>query len=160
MNFSKICLLVSVISVCGVMTLSLPAAEKKSDAAATSQAKQKEFATPKEAADALVQAAESFDVAALGEILGPDSKDLISSEDPVADKEIATRFAAKAQEKRDLGADKNDSKRVIMTVGTDGFELPIPIVNTKGQWIFDTQVGREEMWNRRIATNDFAAISS
>ena len=57
------------------------------------------FATAKEAADALIQAAESFDVAALKEILGPDSDDIISSEDPVQDKNRAVAFAQKAKEK-------------------------------------------------------------
>src|SRR5205823_7308829 len=46
------------------------AAEPKADASATPPANQKQFASPKEAADALVQAAASFDTAALKEILG------------------------------------------------------------------------------------------
>src|SRR6185503_3900672 len=63
------------------------------------QPKQKEFNTPKEAADNLVQAAAAFDVAALKEILGPDSSDIVNSEDPVADKNRAVAFATKAKEK-------------------------------------------------------------
>ena len=49
----------------------------KKDTAA-SQSKGKEFNTPKEAADSLIQAAESFDTAALKEILGTGSDDIIS----------------------------------------------------------------------------------
>jgi hypothetical protein len=160
MNFLKICVLLSVISVSGFVTLPLSAApEKKSDAAAPSQAKQKEFASPKEAADALLQAAESWDVAALGEILGPDSKDLISSEDPVRDKEIGMKFAAKAKEKMTLGADGKDSKKIIVTVGNDDFPLAIPIVNRNKKWVFDTKAGREEILNRRIGMNELDAIA-
>jgi len=69
----------------------------KSDAA--SAPAQKQFDTPKQAADALVQVAANFDVAAAKEILGPDGEDLIASEDPVQDKNRAAEFAAKAKEK-------------------------------------------------------------
>jgi len=71
-------------------------------AEATSQSSQKTFTTPKEAADALVQAAESFNVPSLKEILGPDSEDLVSSEDPVQDKNRAAAFAALAREKSSI----------------------------------------------------------
>ena len=63
---------------------------------------QKEFDTPKQAADALIQVAANFDVAAAKEILGPDSEDLIASEDPVQDKNRAAEFAAKAKEKNSV----------------------------------------------------------
>lgn len=159
MNSSKISLLVSVIAVSTLATAFLQAAEPKPAAPATAQAKQKEFATPKEAADALVKAAESFDVAALSEILGPDAKDLISSEDPVMDKEIASKFVAKAKEKTNVGADGKNADRIIMTVGNDDFPLAIPIVKRKGKWIFDTKAGREEILNRRIGRNELDAIA-
>ena len=74
----------------------------KQDAAATSQPDQKEFDTPKQAADALIQVATNFDVAAAKEILGPDGEDLIASEDPVQDKNRAAEFAAKAKEKNSV----------------------------------------------------------
>ena len=66
---------------------------------ATAQPAQKQFDTPKQAADALIQVAATFDVAAAKEILGPDGEDLIASEDPVQDKNRAAEFAAKAKEK-------------------------------------------------------------
>ena len=75
------------------------APQAKEDAAATSQAKQKGFDTPQQAADSLVQAAAAFDVPALEEILGPGSEDIISSEDQVMDKNQAIKFAADAKEK-------------------------------------------------------------
>src|SRR6476646_1793445 len=159
MNSSKTCLLVAAILVSSCLTLSLRAAEPKTAAAKTSQPKQKEFNNPKEAADALVQAAEVFDVAALSEILGPESKDLISSEDPVKDKDIAQKFAAKAKEKMNLGADGKNANKVIVTVGKDDFPLPIPIVKEKGKWIFDTKAGRDEILARRIGTNELDAIA-
>jgi DUF2950 family protein len=131
----------------------------KHDSTAASQSKQKQFGTPKEATDSLIQAAESFDVAALTEILGPDSKDLLSSEDPVADKNKAIAFAEKAKEKNNTEVDPKNPNRAIITVGNDDFPLPIPIVKQKGKWVFDTKIGREEILNRRIGANELDAIS-
>src|SRR5438045_8872212 len=73
------------------------AAEPKADATATPASNQKQFATAKEAADALVQAATSFDQAALKEILGPESDDLVASEDPVQDDTTAGACAEKGK---------------------------------------------------------------
>jgi Protein of unknown function (DUF2950) len=40
-----------------------------------------------------------------------------------------------------------------------GLPLPIPIVKQKGKWTFDIKVGREEILNRRIGTNELDAIA-
>src|ERR1044071_7780976 len=129
------------------------------DSPTPAPSKQKEFNTPKEAADSLVQAAESFDVAALKEILGPDSADIINSEDQVADKNRAIAFAARAKEKMSLNPDPKNSTRVILTVGSDDFPMPIPIVKKKTKWSFDTKSGRQEILNRRIGTNELDGIT-
>src|SRR6266498_12156 len=100
MTSGKISLLASMIAIYCLLGLALhAAAPAKPDAAAASTSTQKEFDTPKQAADALIQAAETFDVAGAPEILGPDSEDIISSEDPVMDRNRAQAFAAKAKEK-------------------------------------------------------------
>jgi hypothetical protein len=135
------------------------APEAKKDPETTSHVKQKQFKNPKEAADALVQAAESFDVAALKEILGSDSADIVTSKDPVEDKSRATAFAAKAKEKSSIETDSKNPNRAILIVGNDNFPLPIPIVKNKGEWVFGTKVGREEILNRRIGSNELDAIA-
>src|SRR6516162_3815048 len=85
---------------CAVVDLAWSAAsESKKESTAASQPAQKQFNTPKEAADSLIAAASSFDVAQLKEILGPDAADIVSSEDPVSDKNRAEAFVAKAKEK-------------------------------------------------------------
>jgi Protein of unknown function (DUF2950) len=129
-------------------------AEPKEDA--TAQSNQKQFASPKEAADALLQAAASFDQSALKEILGPDSDEIIASEDPVQDKNRAVAFAAMAKEKTDI---EKKGDHAILEVGKDDFPLPIPIVKRKGKWVFDTKVGKEEILNRRIGANELDAIT-
>jgi hypothetical protein len=160
MTSTKFFLIASAIVVFGFLGPALQAApEPKQDASPALQTKQKQFNTPKEAADNLVQAAEAFDVAALKEILGPDSADILSSEDPVQDKNRAAAFAAKAKEKNNVGMDPKNPKRAILTVGNDNFPLPIPIVKQKGKWTFDTKVGREEILNRRIGTNELDVIA-
>jgi len=154
---TKFFLIASAVIGFGFLALVLQAAPKQ-DAKAVSQPQQKQFNTPKEAADSLVQAAEAFDVAALTEILGPDSADILSSEDPVADKNRAIAFAAKAKEKNNLGMDSKNPNRAILTVGNDDFPLPIPIVKRKGKWSFDTKAGREEILNRRVGANELNTI--
>jgi hypothetical protein len=125
-------------------------------AAASAQPQQKQFDTADKAADALIEAAANSDAAAAKEILGPDSEDLVSSEDPVMDKKRALEFANRAKEKKSF--DKTDPNRLILVVGNDDFPLPIPIVKTKGKWMFDTKVGREEILNRRVGANELNAI--
>jgi hypothetical protein len=157
---SKSFCIVLAITSCGFLTFALHAATNpKQGAAAGSQPKQKEFDNPKQAADALIQVAANFDVTAAKEILGPDSQDLISSEDPVMDKSRALAFAAKAQEKNSIEIDKKHPNRAILLVGNDNFPLPIPMVKRNGKWSFDTKAGREEILNRRIGANELDAIT-
>src|SRR5437867_5050011 len=159
MTSPKISLVASAIVISCLLSLAVQAARPtKTDAAAASQPKQKEFDSAKQAADALIQVAANFDVATAKEILGPDGEDIISSEDPVQDKNRALAFAAKAKEKNSIEIDKKDPKRAILLVGNDNFPLPIPIVKRKGKWLFDTKVGREEILNRRIGANELNAI--
>src|SRR6266403_769202 len=159
MTFSKFTLIASVIASFWLLGFGLHAAKpSKSDAASTPQPGQKQFDTPKQAADALIQVATNLDVAAAKEILGPDGEDLISSEDPVMDKKRAEEFANKAKEKMSVATNKKSSNEAILIVGNDDFPLPIPIVKQNGKWFFDTKVGREEILNRRVGANELNAI--
>jgi hypothetical protein len=166
MTSSKVFMVVTTIINCVVLIAAVDAAEKKqtSSAAATpskqeAQAgQQKQFDSADQAADALIQVAASSDLAGAKEILGPDSEDLINSEDPVMDKNRALAFANKAKEKKTVEIDKKDPNRAILVVGNDDFPLPIPIVKSKGKWSFDTKVGREEILNRRVGANELNTI--
>src|SRR6201993_2074161 len=159
MTSSKISLIVSAIAISCLLSLALhAAAPAKPDAASAPQPAQKQFDTPNQAADALVQVAANFDVAAAKEILGPDSEDIVASEDPVQDKNRAAEFAAKAKEKMSVEINKKNPNQAIVLVGNDDFPLPIPLVKQKGKWFFDTKVGREEILNRRVGANELNAI--
>src|SRR6266536_5972107 len=137
MSSPKISVVALAIAISCLLSLAVQAAPPaKTDAPATSQPKQKEFDTPKQAADALIEVAGNFDVAAAKEILGPDSEDIVASEDPVQDKNRAEKFAAKAKEKSSTQIAKKDPNQVLVLVGNDDFPLPIPIVKRKGKWLF------------------------
>jgi len=138
----------------GLLSLSLHATPD----GGTAVAPQKTFDTPEQAAASLVQAAASFEVAVLKEILGPDSEDIVATDDPVMDKQRALAFAAKAKEKQSVDIDPENPNQAILCVGEDAFPLPIPIVKKEGKWSFDTQAGHEEILNRRIGTNELDAI--
>jgi len=119
---------------------------------------QTKFATPQKAADALIQAAASYDVRGLEKILGPDSDDLFNSEDPVRDKNNAAEFVTKARQKTDVSVSPKNPAVASVLVGDDAWPLPIPIVKTGNEWMFDTKAGREEMLLRRIGSNELDAI--
>ena len=126
---------------------------------AAPEGEQKGFETAKEAADALVQAAEPFDVPALEAILGPGSADLVATEDTVQDKNRATKFAEMAHEKSAIEVDPKNSKRATLSVGNDDWPLPIPIVKRSGKWYFDAKAGREEILLRRIGANELDVLN-
>jgi hypothetical protein len=157
-NNSKI-FLISFGILLGTTLVTIGAAPKEDTSPSSPQGNQKQFASAKEAADALVQAAASFDQAALKEILGPDGDDIIASDDPVQDKNRAVAFAEKAKEKTSIEMVKKQGDHAILEVGDDDFPLPIPIVKRKGKWVFDTKVGKEEILNRRIGSNELDAIT-
>ena len=53
----------------------------------------KTFSTPQEAANALIDAAEKFDVPALEQIFGPGGNEIIHTGEPARDQEIAKQFS-------------------------------------------------------------------
>lgn len=122
-------------------------------------ADQRAFATPSEAARALIEAASVYDVPAMLAILGPAGKDEIASADPVQDRNRAAMFVAKAQEKNRVEIDSHDPTRATLFVGEDDWPLPIPIVSAKGKWYFDAEAGREEILSRRIGANELDVIT-
>jgi len=119
------------------------------------EGKQKAFGSPEEALKALVEAAENADVKAMMAILGPEGEDIISSGDPVADRNARERFVKAYQEKVDFVQEKD---QISVVLGNDHWPLPIPIVKKADGWVFDTKAGKEEILNRRIGRNELNAI--
>jgi len=120
--------------------------------------KQRTFKTPEEAAEALIVAAERFDIPSLEAILGPEAMDLVETADPVMDKNHSEAFAAEARVRHAVTRDPKKPTVAVMSVGTDDWPMPIPLVEKRGQWRFDTKAGRQEILYRRIGENELDAI--
>lgn len=148
--------LFSTILASGTCCLTLLAAPPAGQDAAPAQ---RNFDTPEQAAAILIDAAAAFEVPTLKAILGADGDDLISSEDPVMDKQRAQAFAAKAKEKLAIEIDPKQPDSAVLAVGEDAYPLPIPLVRKQGKWSFDTRAGRDEILVRRIGGNELDTIA-
>jgi hypothetical protein len=124
-----------------------------------SSAGAKRFDTPQLAADALVDAAEKFDVAALAEILGPDGDDVVFSGEFAQDRKRAADFAAEAREKKSVSVDPKSGIRAFLLVGSEDWPFPVPLIKSGQKWFFDSKAGRQELLNRRIGANELDAIN-
>ena len=116
------------------------------------------FATPEQAAAAIVDAAEKFDVAALLRIVGRDGEDVVLTGEYAQDRERAQEFAAEAREKNQIALDPKIKGRALLLIGEENWPFALPIVKRGGRWSFDVAAGRNELFNRRIGSNELDAI--
>ncbi|MGI9413960.1 MAG: DUF2950 domain-containing protein [Hyphomicrobiales bacterium] len=116
----------------------------------------KVFASPEQAAAALVAAVKKEDRDGVLAVIGPDSEGWILSGDPVQDKEDVKRFIT-AYEKKN-GIEKEGDEKAVLVVGDDKFPFPFPIVKTAKGWAFDAEQGKEELLNRRVGRNELNTI--
>jgi hypothetical protein len=130
----------------------------KSTAPVSSQTTQSGFATPQEAAAALIKAAGDYDVAALKAMFGPDGEDLVSTPDPVQDKNQIAAFAELAQKKNSVAIDPKKPDHATLLVGEQDWPLPVPLAKKGTKWYFDSKAGRDEILYRRIGANELDAI--
>jgi hypothetical protein len=117
------------------------------------------FATPRQAADALVVAAEAFDVRALRQLFGSTDADIVLSGEYAHDRQRATEFAAQAREKIRVSVDPKTGRRAFLLVGDEEWPFPIPIVKRGATWSFDPKAGRRELLYRRVGANELDAIA-
>jgi len=120
--------------------------------------KQKNFASPEEAVQALIAAARAGDSEMLLAVLGPEAKELVRSGDTAADKEARGRFVRAYGEANRLV--KTEGGLALLVIGKDEWIFPIPIVKDASGWYFDTEEGKEEILNRRIGRNELSAIQA
>jgi hypothetical protein len=119
----------------------------------------KTFATPQQAANAVIAAAAKFDVAALEQIFGPAFHEVILSGEDAQDRQRVEEFAGKAAEKTRISLDARTQTRAFLLVGNDDWPFPIPIVKRGGRWSFDSAAGRQELLYRRVGANELDAIA-
>ena len=117
------------------------------------------FASPEDAGGALIAAAKSGDKDAVFAIFGPDAKGMISSGDPVQDKNAVDAFVA-GYEVMHRWRNMPDGAQILL-VGADNYPFAIPLKkNGDGKWYFDTAAGKDEVLNRRIGRNELAIIAA
>ena len=118
-------------------------------------AEQQTFATPEAAVQAMFQAVSKGDTTAIRALLGPDASEVVNRADPVQAARERQVIAAAMIERWWLEGE--GSTRTIV-VGNESYPLPIPLVEEKGRWRFDTAAGKEEMLYRRIGRNELAVM--
>jgi Protein of unknown function (DUF2950) len=143
------------LAVPGHLTAQQPAAKTAGGSIAVGG---KTFDTPQQAADALVPAAEKFDVSVLREIFGPGGEDIYLSGEYPQDRQRAADFAAEAREKKSISLDPKRGNRAYLLVGNEDWPFPVPIVKVGAKWAFDAKAGRQELLHRRVGSNELDAI--
>jgi hypothetical protein len=124
------------------------------------------FTNPKQAVTTLKNALEAHDTAELARIFGPQSGDLLSSGDSVADTQSFNAFAGQMNEKTEVVERVNQNpalknqRLAFLYVGQHGYPFPIALHKRANGWRFDTAVGKEELINRRIGRNEIRAIEA
>ena len=135
-----------------------PSSANKANPANSSAPSAKGFNTPQDAASALVDAAEKFDVAALMQIFGPGGEDIVLSGEYAQDRQHAANFVAEAREKQSISMDPKGGNRAFVLVGNEDWPFPVPLVKRGDKWFFDAKAGRQELLYRRIGANELDAI--
>jgi hypothetical protein len=118
---------------------------------------QQSFPTPEDAAAALAAAVKSGPRDIL-KVLGKAADDIVSSGDEVADADTRQRFTSMYDSKHSVKTEGN--KKATLMLGPDDFPFPIPLVNARTGWEFDTDEGRIEVLYRRIGRNELDAIQT
>jgi len=117
----------------------------------------KTFATPEVARDALVQAA-AKGLTELRELMGPGSSDILTTGDPVEDKNLLGQFTRRVAEKAQIESDAMNPERVTVAIGNEEWPFAVPIVKKNGRWSFDAKEGRAEIRRRIVGANELDAI--
>ncbi|HET7085581.1 MAG TPA: DUF2950 domain-containing protein [Rhizomicrobium sp.] len=115
------------------------------------------FASATDGVAQFVAAARAKDTAALDKILGPDGKDILHSGDNQADQNALANFVTAYDVRHKLS---QDAGRATLSVGTDDWPLPVPLVKEANGWHFDTAAGRSELLARRVGRNELSTIEA
>ncbi len=117
------------------------------------------FSSPADAGQALQKAARTHDENALARILGPESKAILNSGDPVEDKASLDAFAAK-YDQMSRWVPMTDGNQML-NIGADNYPFPIPVSqDSASKWYFNTKAGADEILARQIGRNELLAIDA
>jgi DUF2950 family protein len=119
-------------------------------------AEQRSFPTPQAAVEALSAALQAPGYDALLEIFGHKHRELIQPADTAIADVNKERGAQIIKEYWVLREDSQEHETLLL--GYDAWPFPIPLVREAGQWRFATELGADEILNRRIGANELNAI--
>jgi len=120
-------------------------------------AEQQTFASPEDAVKNLIEALQSEDDSRLVAIFGEDHKRLVVSPDKAENAVMHAKTLAALQAFHAF--EQTTPTRMTLLVGTDAWPLPIPLVRERDAWRFATEIGEDEIINRRIGANEREAIT-
>jgi hypothetical protein len=114
------------------------------------------YPTPEAATEAFVAALQAQDRAALLTIFGPESDDLIGTDDPEQDAEARRNFLAEyATFHQIVPAGEG---RVELEIGRTLWAFPVAMTKSDAGWSFDAAGARDEILARRIGMNELDVI--
>jgi hypothetical protein len=116
----------------------------------------KTFPTYRAAATALIAAIRANDEDALKQILGAREHELLSSGDAAQDENARLKFLERYDQAHAFIRKTPDE--VILTVGSNAWPVPFPIVRADGEWHVDATEGAQEIAYRRIGRNELDTI--
>ena len=114
------------------------------------------FATPDEAAQALLNGLKTNNADELKAIFGPSVEKDLSSGDPVSDRHDREVMAL-AMGHSWRWAPAGDARQELV-IGDEQWPFPVPLAKVRGGWQFDTDAGADEMISRRIGRNELRVI--
>ena len=117
---------------------------------------QRTFSSAQDATNALVAAVQSNDEKAILDILGPNGKQIVSSGDDTEDADDRANFVRRYQEMHRLV--KEPDGNITLYIGAENWPTPIPLVNRRSSWYFDTAAGEKEILYRRVGENEMSTI--
>ena len=117
----------------------------------------KTFATPEAAVAEFLTAASTQDTNAFRVIFGPVGVAIQNPDRVQAANELRAFNAAVNQQQRLV---PQSETKCVLEIGTNAWPFPVPIVKRNGQWFFDTEAGKEEIFNRHIGQNELATLQS
>lgn len=121
-------------------------------------AAQQAFSTPEKAAQAFVEAVgtQHADQARLTELLGEEWRSFIPREG--VQRGDVDAFLQQYHEQHRI--EKTGDNKALLSVGSDHWTLPIPLIKGQDGWRFDIKAGSAEIRARRIGRNELAALQS
>ncbi|MCK0207413.1 DUF2950 domain-containing protein [Starkeya koreensis] len=119
---------------------------------------QESFPSPEAAASALVEGVRAGDAARLDALFGAGARDVLGSGDADIDARRRDMFLGLAAGSVNI-ADGPEGEKVVV-LGRIGWRFPIPLAQKDGTWSFDLAAGRQEITDRTIGRNEYAAIAA